>query len=43
MKFEKFDLESLDKNRLKTAAESIRTIGIEELKALGEELFPWGR
>ena len=41
MKFEKFDLESLDKDRLKAAAESIRTIGVEELKALGEELFPW--
>jgi hypothetical protein len=40
MKFEKFDLESLDKERLKAAAESIRTMDVEELRPLGEELFP---
>jgi hypothetical protein len=44
--FEKFDLESLDKERRKAIAKSIRTISVEELKALGEQLFlyaddPW--
>jgi len=46
MPFEKFDLESLDKERRKAIAKSIRTISVEELKALGEQLFlyaddPW--
>ena len=46
MPFEKFDLESLDKERRKAIAKSIRTISAEELKKLGEEIFhyaddPW--
>src|SRR5437016_11161484 len=46
MPFEKFDLESLDKERRKAIAKSIRTINVEELKKLGEEIFryaddPW--
>jgi hypothetical protein len=40
MPFEKFDLENLDKERRKAIAKSIRTISVEELKALGEEIFP---
>ena len=40
MPFEKFDLETLDKERRKAIAKSIRTISVEELKALGEQLFP---
>ena len=46
MPFETFDLESLDKERRKAIAKSIRTISAEELKKLGEEIFhyaddPW--
>ena len=46
MPFEKFDLENLDKERRKAVANSIRTISVEELKALGNEIFryaddPW--
>ncbi len=46
MPFEKFDLESLDKERRKAIAKSIRAISVEELKKLGEEIFvhaddPW--
>jgi hypothetical protein len=46
MAFEKFDLQNLDKERRKAIAQSIRTIGVEELKALGEQTFhyaddPW--
>ena len=46
MPFEKFDLETLDKERRKAIAKSIRTISVEELKSLGGELFrfadgPW--
>ena len=46
MPFEQFDLENLDKERRKAIAKSIRTIGAEELKKLGGELFryaddPW--
>ena len=40
MAFEKFDLESLNKERLKAIAKTIRMISIEEVKKLGEELFP---
>src|SRR5258705_10163296 len=40
MPFEKFDLENLNKERRKAIAKSIRTISTEELKALGEKLFP---
>jgi hypothetical protein len=46
MTFEQFNLENLDKERRKAIAKSIRTISVEELKALGEQLFryaddPW--
>jgi len=46
MPFEKFDLENLDKERRKAIAKSIRTVSIEETKALVEEIFryaddPW--
>lgn len=46
MPFEKFDLDSLDKERRKAIAKSIRTISVEELKTIGEEVFkfaddPW--
>ena len=46
MPFEKFDLENLDKERRKAIAKSIRTVSVEELKAMGEEIFryaddPW--
>ena len=46
MPFEKFDLENLDKERRKAVANSIRTISVEELKAIGNEIFryaedPW--
>jgi hypothetical protein len=40
MPFEAFDLENLDKERRKAIAKSIHTISVEELKALGEEIFP---
>ena len=39
MPFEKFDLENLDKERRKAVANSIRTMNVEELKALGNEIF----
>ena len=46
MPFEKFDFENLDNERRKAIAKSIRTISVEELKKLGEEIFryaddPW--
>ena len=46
MPFEKFDLENLDKERRKALAQSIRTISVEELKELGNQIFryaddPW--
>ena len=46
MPLERFDLETLNKERLKAIAKTIRTIDQEELKKLGEELFqyaddPW--
>jgi hypothetical protein len=46
MAFEKLDLENLDKERRKAIANSIRTISVEELKAIGNEIFrsaedPW--
>jgi hypothetical protein len=46
MPFEKFDFENLDKERRKAIAKSIHTISLEELKAMGQELFryaddPW--
>ena len=46
MPFEKFDLESLTKERRKAIAKSIRTINGDELKKTGQEIFryaddPW--
>jgi hypothetical protein len=41
MPFEKFDLENLDKERRKAIAKSIRTTSVEELKKIGEEIFPY--
>ena len=46
MPFEKFDLETLTKQRRKAIAKSIRTVDTEELKKIGEEIFryaedPW--
>ena len=47
MPFEKFDLEKLTQERHAAIAKSIRTINADELKKIGEELFPmagdpWG-
>lgn len=46
MPFEKFDLETLNEDRRKAIAKTIRNISVEELKKLGEGLFkyaddPW--
>lgn len=46
MPFEKFDLGNLNKERRKAIAKSIRTVSVEELKTLGEQIFrytddPW--
>jgi hypothetical protein len=46
MPFEKFNLENLDKERRKAIAKSIRTVSVDELKRIGEEIFryaedPW--
>ena len=46
MPFDKFDLETLTKERRKAIAKSIRTVDTEELKKIGEEIFryaedPW--
>jgi hypothetical protein len=46
MSFDKFDFETLGEERRKAIAKSIRTISVEELKKLGEEVFkyaddPW--
>ena len=46
MPFEKFDLETLTKERRKAIAKSIRTVDTGELKKIGEEIFryaedPW--
>jgi hypothetical protein len=40
MPFETVNLEEITEARRKAVAASIRTITIEELKALGEQLFP---
>ena len=40
MPFEKFDLENLDKERRKAIAKSVRIASVEELKKIGEEIFP---
>ncbi len=46
MPFERFDLETLNKERRRAIAKSIRSTSVEELKKLGEEIFryaddPW--
>ena len=40
MPFDTVNMEEITKARRKAIAESIRTISVEELKALGERLFP---
>ena len=40
MPFDTINMEEITKARRKAIAESIRTISVEELKALGERLFP---
>jgi len=40
MESEKFDLDSLNKERRAAIAKSIHTISVDELKKIGEELFP---
>ena len=40
MPFDTINIEEITKARRKAIAESIRTISAEELKALGEKLFP---
>ena len=41
MPFDTVNLEEITEGRQKAIATSIRTIGIEELKTLGERLFPF--
>jgi hypothetical protein len=46
MPFDKIDIESITEERRKSIAKSIRTISVEELKKLGDEVFhdlddPW--
>ena len=41
MPFDTVNMEEITKARRKAIAESIRTISAEELKALGEQLFPF--
>ena len=41
MPFDTVNMEEITKARRKAIAESIRTISVEELKALGEQLFPF--
>ncbi len=41
MPFETINMEEITKARRKAIAESIRTISVEELKTLGERLFPF--
>ena len=43
MAFDTVNMEEITKARRKAIAESIRTISVEELKALGERLFPLSR
>jgi hypothetical protein len=40
MPFETMNLEEITEARRKAIAASIRTLNLEELKALGEKLFP---
>jgi hypothetical protein len=41
MPFEKFDLDTLTTERRKAIAQSIRTATPEELKKIGDEIFPY--
>ena len=46
MPFDKFDFETLDEDRRKAIAKSIRSVRVEELKELGQQIFkvaedPW--
>lgn len=46
MPFETFDLENLNKERRKAVAKTIRTVTVEDLKKMGNEIFryaddPW--
>jgi len=41
MSFDKIDLESLNEQRRKSIAKTIRPVPDDELKNLGEELFPF--
>jgi hypothetical protein len=41
MEFETVNLEEITEARRKAVAASIRTISLEELKALGQQLFPY--
>lgn len=41
MSFDKIDLESLNEQRRKSIAKTIRPVPEDELKTLGEELFPF--
>jgi len=46
MPFDKIDMESITEERRKSIAKSIRAVGVEELKKLGNEVFhdvddPW--
>jgi hypothetical protein len=41
MPFETFNMDEITQARRKAIAGSIRTISVEELKALGEKLFPF--
>jgi DNA topoisomerase IB len=41
MPFDKFDFETLSKERRKAIAKSVRSISVEELKKMGEELFKY--
>ncbi len=40
MPFEKINMDEITESRRKAIAASIRTISVEELKTLGQELFP---
>ena len=40
MPFDTINMEQISKDRRKAIKESIRTISVEELKAIGEKIFP---
>lgn len=41
MPFETFDLEKLTKERRESIAKTIRTVSADELKKLGDQIFPY--